>query len=122
MDGLRFPIKEHYHGTLAANGVGAFALPCGATLVEVSATASNDSDATLQIGTSADADGIMAAKAIGDTSTPVVFTKADFAGALALNQPYHMAKGTIFTYVLDFDGAGGTAAQNVDLLFTFIEG
>ena len=123
MDGMRMVVPVHLHGTLAANASGAFVLPCGATLVEVSACASNDSDATLQVGAAADADGVMTAAVIGDSSVPVVKNAADFDGALCDQKSgYHAAKGTVFTWVLDFDGSSGTAAQNVDILFTFLEG
>jgi len=123
MDGMRILVPVHLHGTLAANAQGAFQLPCGATLVEVSAVASNDSDATLLVGTSADADGVMTAAVIGDSSVPVVKNAAGFDGALCdqVSGP-HLADGTIITWLLDFDGAAGTAAQNVGILFTFLEG
>ena len=123
MQGMRFTIAVHLHGTLSANAQGAFRLPCAATLAEVSACASNDSDATLQVGTSADADGVMTAVAIGDSSTPVVFDADDFDGALAdAENPLHLDAGTVVTWLLDFDGAAGTAGQNVDIVFTFLEG
>ncbi|MCZ7568966.1 MAG: hypothetical protein M5U01_10320 [Ardenticatenaceae bacterium] len=127
MTGMRFTVAVHLHGTLAANAQGAFQLPCPATLLEVSAVASNDSAATLQLGTSADADGLMTAKAIGDSSTPVVFTRGRsgnyFDGALVDENQYPaLDDDTIVTWVLDYDGAGGTAAQHVDILFTFLEG
>ena len=82
MDGMRILVPVHLHGTLAANAQGVFQLPCGATLVEVSAAGSNANDATLQVGTSVDADGILTAVAIGDSSVPVVKNAADFDGAL----------------------------------------
>jgi len=120
---MRFTVLVHLHGTLAANAQGAFALPCGSTLVEVSAVGSNANDATLQVGTSADADGVMTAAAIGDSSVPGVKNAADFDGALCdqVAGP-HFAAGTVVTWLLDFDGAAGTAAQDVDLLFVFLEG
>src|SRR5512135_3766963 len=107
MDGMRFTVPVHLHGTLAANAQGAFALPCPATLVEVSACASNDSDATLKVGTSADDDGIIAAAAIGDSSAPKVWDRGDFGGALVTGQLYHGARGTIVSWALDFDGSSG---------------
>lgn len=113
----------HLAGTLAADHGGAFALPCAATLIEVSACASNDSDAKLKVGTSADDDGLIKLATIGDSSTPKVWDKGDFDGALVgSGQLWHGARGTLITWSLDFDGAGGTAAQNVDILFTFLAG
>ena len=123
MQGARFTVAVHIGGTLAANQQGVIQLPCAATLAEASACGSNNNSATLQLGTSADADGIMTAAAIGDSSTPAIFAAADFDGVLAdgLN-PLHLADGTVITWLLDYDGASGTAAQNVDILFTFLEG
>jgi hypothetical protein len=125
MDGQKFAVAVHLHGTLAANAQGAFALPCGATLVEVSACQSNDADATLKVGVggaSPDDDGILGAFAIGDSSAPVVKDRGDFGGVLVSGQLWHGERGTILTWLLDFDGSSGTAAANVDILFTFIEG
>lgn len=123
MQGTRFTVAVHIGGTLAANQQGVIQLPCAATLAEVSACGSNSNSATLQLGTSADADGIMTAAAIGDSSTPAVFATAEFDGALAGGvNPLHLADDTALTWLLDYDGAAGTAAQNVDMLFTFLEG
>jgi hypothetical protein len=123
MQGNRFCVSVHLHGTLAANAQGYFQLPCAATLQEVSAAATNNSDATLQLGTSADLDGIMTAAAIGDSGTPVLFDTDNFNGALAdAVNPLHLADNTIVYWLLDFDGSSGTAGQNVSLVFTFLEG
>ncbi len=123
MQGTRFTVAIHIGGTLAANQQGVILLPCAATLAQVSACGSNNNSATLQLGTSADADGILLAAAIGDSSTPLAFGAADFNGALADGvNPLHLASGAILAWLLDFDGAAGTAAQHVDILFTFLEG
>ena len=123
MDGLRFPVAVHLNGTLAANATGAFALPIGMTLESVGVCGSNENDARLTVGTSADADGILKSGAAGESSIPKVFGKSAFDGALcdAANPP-HFAAGTILTWTLDFDGAGGAAAADVDILFLFLEG
>ncbi len=120
----------HLNGTLGANAQGV--VPTwkkqGATLLEVSAVASNASDATLKIGiggASPDDDGIMTAQAIGDSGTPVWFTVADFDGALAdgLHKTCpRLGPANCFTWALDFDGAGGTAAANVTITFTLLVG
>jgi hypothetical protein len=123
MDGLRFPVTIHLHGTLAANAQGSFPLPIGMTLESVAAVASNDSDAMLQLGAGDDADGVMTAKVIGDSGAPVTFAKTSFNGALCdAKNPPHFAKGTVITWLLDFDGAGGAAAANVTIMFSFLEG
>ena len=123
MDGLRFPVAIHLHGTLAADAQGAFALPIGMTFESVCACASNDSDAKLQLGLGDDADGLMTAKAISDSGVPKTFVKTDFNGALAdAKNPPHLDKGAVVTWKVDFDGAGGTAAADVSILFSFLEG
>lgn len=123
MQGMRFAVTVHLHGTLAANARGEFKLPTGATLEAVSASASNAAASTLDCGTSADRDGILAAKTVGQSGTAIYYTAANYNGALAtVNQPYRMPKDTIFTWDLDFDGAAGTAGQNVMIVFFFLEG
>lgn len=126
MTGLMFPVLVHLHGTLAANATGVVYVPLqGATLVSVTVCGSNENDAKLTVGTSDDADGILKAGAAGESSVPAVFDASKFDGALAdpnkLSAP-HLAKGTVLTWTLDFDGAGGTAAADVDIQFTFLEG
>ena len=113
-------IQHHIHipGTLAANVVARFTAPFDMTLEHVSAVASNNSDATLALGTSADDDAYMVAKAIGDSGTPAEFDLDDFVSA---THP-HILKGTIVVVTLDFDGSAGTAAQNVTVILTFGEG
>lgn len=118
--GNRFTVHVHLHGTLAANAQGAFRVPCACSLVEASACAGNDSDATLIVGTAADDNGFCTAQTIGDGATPKVLS---FDGALVTpGTPPHLADNTVFSWGLDFDGAGGTAAAHVSILFTFTEG
>lgn len=126
MTGLMWTHTIHLPGTLAANAGGVIALPLqGARLVAVAACGANANDARLTLGTADDPDGILVAGAIGDSSTPVVFTEQQFDGALAdplkLSAP-HFVKHTVLTWALDFDGAGGAAAANVDLELFFLEG
>lgn len=111
-------IPVHLHGTLGANASGRFSLPFGALLEAVESVASNDSDATLKVGTTSDDDAYLTAHTIGDSEVPVTKKAADFVGAQA---PY-LTAGTVLEWTLDFDGSAGTAAQNVTLLFIFAEG
>jgi len=113
-----FQQSYHIAGTLAANIDIRFKLPCDCSLVHVSAVASNDSDATLKIGTSTDDDAYLAASAIGDSNVPVERDRDDFVGG----QFPHVTRGTSMAFALDFDGAAGTAAQNVTFVATFLEG
>jgi hypothetical protein len=117
----------HLHGTLAANASGRFKIPLAATLKEVQGSASNDSSALLDFGTAADPDGILSAVAIGDSEAILTFdnddwdgdlyTAADPSGGNSENLQY--AEDTVFEWMLDYDGASGTAAQNVSLHFIF---
>jgi hypothetical protein len=113
---LIFPV--HIPGTLAANVTFHWKTPMPLQLVEIQAVASNDSDATLKVGTTSDDDAYLTAGVIGDSAVPVVKDKDDFVGT----QPVHIAAGTVILATLDFDGAGGTAAQNVTIVLTFTEG
>jgi hypothetical protein len=127
MDGMRFTVPVYIHGTLSSNAPGFFQLPCAATLVEVSATASNANDATLIVGTKAPTDddnGLITALAIGDSGVPVVWDGGDFTGALNANGDRypHLADNTVISWTLDYDGNAGDAAANVSILFTFLEG
>lgn len=111
-------IPVHLHGTLAANASGRFSLPFGATLEAVQSVASNDSDATLLVGTTSTSNAYLTAHTIGDSEVPVTKSGSAFVGGQA---PY-IAAGTVLEWLLDFDGSAGTAAQNVTILFVFAEG
>jgi len=118
-----FTMAFHIPGTLAADAAIKFVMPVNAQLIHVQSVATNDSDATLKVGTSADDDGYIAAHTIGDSSVPTEKEAiTDFAGALAGSQYPHITDGTIVVLTLDHDGAGGTAAQNVTIVLTFTEG
>ena len=108
----------HVPGTLSANITPKFTAPFNYTIIHVSAVASNDSDATLKIGTSADDDIFLAAATIGDSGTPKEFDRDDFIGT----QYPRVADGDIVVITLDFDGSAGTAAQNVTIVITCLEG
>ena len=120
-----FQQSYHIPGTLSANLDIRVKMPIPCSLVHSSAVASNDSDATLKLGTSVDDDGFLVACVIGDSQVPVEKKRADFDGALlteAGKENPRLAAGDIFVATLDYDGAAGTAAQNVTLVFTFKEG
>jgi len=111
----QFPVSFTVPGTLAADVPFIFVAPDGCQLVEVSAVATNPSDAQLKIGDDVDDARSMVFKDIGDNSIPVVFGRQDFVGT---EFPVYQ-KGQIVVATLDFDGAAGTAANNVTLLMTF---
>lgn len=123
MLGNLYQTSFHIPGTLSANIALRWAAARDCTLIHISAGASNDSDARLVVGTSADADGFLTSSTIGDAG-PAAFDLDNFNGALLSNPgseyPY-IAAGTVISADLDFDGSSGTAAQNVTLVFTFLE-
>lgn len=112
-----FPI--HIPGTLSANIVVRWKSPMDCTLQHVSAVATNDSDALLKIGTSADDDIFLQNTAIGDSGVPVELSAPDSFRYLATPR---IRKGDIVVFTVDFDGAAGTAAQNVTVVAAFEEG
>ena len=121
----KFVMAFHVPGSLAANVDLRFTVPSDCTLVHVSAVASNDSDATLALGTSADTDGFLAACVIGDSGTPVEKEVADFDGALlsdAGSEHPRLSDGDVFVITVDYDGASGTAADDLTVVLTFQEG
>ena len=59
MDGMRFVVPLHGHGTLSADMIMHYKLPCGATLVQVDAVATTAAVGTVKIGTDADDDGYL---------------------------------------------------------------
>jgi hypothetical protein len=121
----KFAKAFHVPGTLTANIVITFTASGPCSLVHVSACASNDSDATLILGTSADTNGYLEATVIGDSGTPLEFERADFDGALltdAGKENPRLADGTVFVATVDFDGAAGTAADDLTLVLEFTEG
>lgn len=109
----------HLPGTLSADAQGVVPMTShvGATLLEVAAVSSNAGAATLALGiggASPDPDGIMTAKAIGQSGAPVIFTVADFDGALA--DPLHSScprfgPQDLLTWALNFNGAGADEVQ-----------
>lgn len=115
----------HIPGTLSADVNIRFTALFDMTLVHISSVASNNSDATLAVGTSVDTDGFLVAAVIGDSNVPVEKAKANFDGALlttAGSEYPRISDGTIVVLTLDHDGASGTAAANVTIVLTFAEG
>jgi hypothetical protein len=119
MQNARQYLCFHVPGTLAANIDIRWTVPHDCRLVHVSAVSSNDSDATLAIGTSADTDEILAAATIGDSQVPVEKTVSNWA---TTNPTGALVKGDVFVVTLDYDGAAGTAADDFTLVLTFLEG
>jgi len=119
MQGNHFTISYHTAGTLAANHTFTFTVPFACTLVAVSAVASNASSGILDVGTSSDTDLYVSNMDVGDSNVPALY---DEAGDFESDVYPHIAAGTVVEAELDYDGAGGTAAQNFTLVLTFEEG
>ena len=102
-------------GALSGNYVFCATLPTGMTLYHVSAVGSNAHDATVMIGDSEDTDQAIGATAIGDSGTPAEIEFGD------LTEP-HFAAGDVLTVTVDYDGDGGTAVQNLQIVLTFLVG
>ena len=121
----KFTVELMLPGTLSANVNMRWTVPSNCTLLHVSAVASNDSDATIDIGTSADTDGYLDGKLVGDSNTPAEYDLDDFNGALVTDQTNEypqIVDGTIMVVICDFDGASGTAADDLTIVLTFSEG
>jgi hypothetical protein len=113
-----FTIPYYIPGTLAANHVLEFTAPFDMQLIHAQAHQSNDGSATLKIGNSSDDDAYLVESAIGDSNVPAEWERGNFVGA----QFPHIADGTVVVLTLDYDGASGTAGQNVQILLTFTQG
>ena len=107
-------INIHVPGSLAANLVASYMADRNWKITHVSACASNDSDATIKIGNDANDDAYLEAAVIGDSGVPVEFDRDDFVDD---QFPTH-AKGDVLIITIDYDGAGGTAADDFSLLIT----
>lgn len=101
-------------GTLTANHVIEVAADRNWKILHVSAVASNDSDATLILGNDSDDDAYLESSTIGDSNVPKELDRDDFVND---QFPTH-CKGDVFVLTLDYDGDGGTAAQNVVIVVT----
>jgi hypothetical protein len=101
-------------GTLTGNHVIEVAADRNWKITHVSAVASNDSDATLKIGNDADDEAYLEESTIGDLNVPGELDIDDFVND---QFPTH-AKGDVLVITLDYDGDGGTAAQNVVIVVT----
>ena len=113
-----FQVAFHIPGSMSANGSIVWTAYRDCTLLHVSAGGSNANDATLMIGTTSDTDAYMSATAIGDSKTPVEFDKDDFIG----DEHPHIVDGTKVELTIDYDGASGTAVDDLTIVMTFSEG
>ncbi len=106
-----------HEGALAGNWAIIFELPYGFMPKHISAVASNNSDATIQLGTTSSAAAVLAEAVIGDSGDPAEFLRSDFA-----DTDYQYAKGDIVQILIDYNGAAGTTAEDVTVVLTGLMG
>jgi hypothetical protein len=119
MQGNRNVLCFHVPGTLSANIVAKWAAAFDGRVKHISAVASNDSDATMIFGVSTDTDEILASTTIGDSGTPSEFDVDDWAST---NPTADFSKGEILVLTVDYDGSAGTAADDLTVVITLLEG
>jgi len=122
MDGMRFVVAWHIHGTLTGNAIIRYKLPCDATLVQVDTCGTANVTSGLIIGTllpTSDDNGLIASFVPGANAVFVTKDRGDFDGALNPDTAEcpHLAKGTVL--LLTFTHA---SASDVDIALTFLEG
>jgi hypothetical protein len=121
----KFTVEFHYAGSAAANVVFRWTVPSDCTLRHVSAVGSNANDATFTVGNSSAATAYLTAQSVGDSNVPAEKELADFDGTTITNpgKEYpHIADGTILAVAVDYDGATGTAVDDLTIVLTFSEG
>ena len=119
MDGMRFVWAVHGHGTLSANIVARFKVPCACTLVQLDAVTSNGTVGTLILGTLADDNGYLTTFTFGATGVPTTADRGDFDGALNPDTAEcpHLAAGTVVLLTVTHASMIGP-----DVALTFLEG
>jgi len=123
--GQTFALSFHIYAALSDNAVIWWTAPFDCTLLHVSAVATNDSDATLAIGDSSDADEYLTASVLGDSGTPAEYDGDDFVdtdGNTHTRYYPRIVDGTVVRITIDYDGDGGTAAEDVTIVLTLAEG
>lgn len=111
-------LHTYISGTLGGNHTIADEFPFPVRLLSVKASASNNSDATLAVADE-DSATVITAAVIGD-SADMAQLEPDSAALTAGYDQLAQDKRMIFT--LDYDGSGGTAAQNVNILRNYLVG
>ena len=118
MLGNVFTLSYYLPGTLAANVDIRFIPPIRCKLLHVSCCGSNSNSAVMVIGTSSDNDAYLTAVDVGDSNVPSEFDQDDFVDT----QFPALPKGEVVSVFVDYDGAGGTAVQNLSIVLTLLEG
>jgi hypothetical protein len=115
----------HIPGALSANMDVRWIVPSGCSLVHVSAVSSNDSDALITIGDGSDVDEYLTSSVLGDSQVPAEYDGDDFVDTSGNSHDRyypHIEDGDTINIAVDYDGDGGTAAEDVTIVLTFVEG
>lgn len=124
----KFQVAFHVTGTLGADLNIRWIVPCGCTLVHVSAVNSTAYAAGLEIGDGSDQDEHLTKSDIGVSNTPAEFDGNDFVDSSGdtHNRYYpHMDDGDTVQLTLDYNYNGGgsaNASADVTIVLTFQEG
>jgi hypothetical protein len=120
MQGTKIIYSFWTAGALAANATITFKAPFNLTLEHVSAIQSNAGDATVAIAAgTAGTTAILAAFAAGQSNAAVTKTRSDFAST---NTTGRVTKDDLVIITIDYDGASGTAGENLAIVLTCSEG
>lgn len=119
MDGMRFVVAWHIHGTLSGDATLRYKMPCDATLVRVDTCGTADVHSSFTLGSSSNADAYIKASTPGHNATFVTHDRGDFDGDSGHDTAEcpHIAKDTVL--VVAFTHA---SASDVDFCMTFLEG
>jgi hypothetical protein len=119
-----FAVTIALPGTISSDATFFFEAPCDLTLRAVTAAANNAATSTtINVGTAADPDGYLDAKAIGQSDDPSIFDLDDFNGALVSDQGNdypHITKNTAIAVNLDV--GDGTDPVDPCIVLWFEEG
>jgi len=113
-----FTIPIHVPGSLSADLDIRFTAPFDFTIEHVSAVTSNDSDATIKIGTSSDDDEFLEECVVGDSQVPVEKGRTDFVD----DQFPRIEDGDVVVISVDYDGGSGTAGDDLTIVLTCAKG
>ena len=119
MDGMRFVVAWHIHGTLSADAVIRYKMPCDATLIRVDTCGTANVTSSLIVGTTADDNGYITAYTPGANATFSTKKRGNFNGALVADTAEcpHILADTVL--LLTYTHA---SASDVDIALTFLEG
>jgi hypothetical protein len=118
MDGMRFVWAVHHHGTMTADLIARYKMPCAATMVRVDSYGTADAEGTLIVGTAADDNGYILSHVPGHNAEFVTYEEGDFDGALISGGHCpHVAKDTELLVTL----AHNDASTHTGFAITFLE-